>query len=143
MRNLKKRKGNKMKINEFIEKYKISMKCEEIDDNPNIIDRDWCRSAHHWKCQLSMKRKRMTVIFSMGQLLHVKPNIETVVDCLIFGWTSAMNNPAFKDWCSEFGYDIDSIKAYKLFQLTKRVSIKFEKFIGKDAINDLENYESL
>lgn len=85
---------------------------------------DW----HHylWKCELITANGRITTSFKMG-LGHVikarfswsndKPKPPTLNDVLHSLINDAdARSMSFNDWCSEFGYDSDSMKAFNIYQ---------------------------
>ena len=126
-------------IHALIDRHNLSMSCEPANGNPHIVEEsEWSKRAHHWKLTLKKKRKQMTVYFSMGMLRYEEPNLAEVLECLKMDFFSIRNEQTFEDWASSLGHDNDSLRAYKSWLITKKQANRFEKFMGKEAMNDLE-----
>ena len=71
------------------------------------------------------------------------PTLETEYDvlnafyCFVSDALSGLNS--FEDFCGEFGYDTDSMSAYKTFNACKRAYKKFEK-IEDSETDDIYNF---
>ncbi len=76
--------------------------------------------------------KRLTVNdFEWTNVLYVKnPKIEDLLDCLFLDAQS--HESSFESWCDELGYDQDSIKAKKTYDLCIEGYFKLKKALGKD-----------
>lgn len=110
------------------------MNCEWADSNP--YNPDW-KDASHYKCVLNAGRKQMTTYFSMG-LAHTKePEVQDVLDCLASDSASVENKDNFESWASEFGYDIDSRKAERIYIACERQARKLKQFLGEDKYYEL------
>jgi hypothetical protein len=46
----------------------------------------------------------------------IPPTLDDVLDCLVSDAGSVRHGQDFAEWCSEFGYDVDSRKAYKSYK---------------------------
>lgn len=131
-------------IAQVVKKHAIRMVCEPATHNPNMDRSDkWHNEAHHWKVTFKKKDRQFTLYFSMGKLRYEEPKADEVIDCLRMDFISIRSEPTFESWASSLGYDEDSRKAYKSWLICKRQAAKFERFMGKEAIEDLENCEGL
>jgi hypothetical protein len=79
----------------------------------------------------------MTVYFSMGSALTHKPTVEDVLDSLAMEWTGVENSPKFEDWAAEYGYDLDSRRAERIYKVVIRQSKQFEALLGRDLLKEL------
>ena len=59
------------------------------------------------------------------------PDAADVLSCLCLDATSADRN-TFEDWCSDLGYDSDSRKAEKIYNLCVETNAKLRRFLGED-----------
>lgn len=126
-----------MKLNAFIAANKLSMTSYEVDENPNLSDSNWI--AYHYKCKIKLNgvRKQMSVYFSQGTAIEREPSLVDVLDCLASDAAGFENARHFEDWAGEYGYDIDSIKARKVYKLIGNQSKKLKDFLGPQRYNQL------
>ena len=89
---------------------------EDMDDN-------WKKTANKWQVKLVYFNKEYVTDFYMGSGLvdkmnrPKKPTKKDLLYSMIMDDVSGMN---FNDFCNEFGYDNDSIKALKVYEACKR-----------------------
>lgn len=107
-----------------------------------------------WSCELITTKGRVTVDFKMG-LGHVHksnqwlsrysdhhqakpkaPKIEDILHSLIFD-QEAMHM-SFNDWCDTFGYDQDSIKAFRIYQDCCESGKKLDILYTREQIRDIK-----
>ena len=121
-------------IKTFINENKIRIQSEWADQNPN--NPDW-RDATNYKSTLKMGRKQLTTYFSMGLAHTSKPTAEDVLYCLASDSSLIENARNFEDWASELGYDTDSLKAEKIYNVCIRQAKKLKNFLGEEVYNEL------
>lgn len=81
---------------------------------------------------LMRKRRRMTVPFMTGVgLSQDDVTAESVLSSLISDTVGYDNAGGFPDWCSEYGYDSDSIKARETYDQVARQAGKLYQFLGR------------
>lgn len=132
-----------MTVAQFVAKHNVTMFVEAVDSVPNRdMDDDWNRTASHWRCLLRRDGKRMTVYFSQGSA-HVNP--PTVVDVIdsVASDSRGVESQSFHDWCGDYGYDDDSIKALKTFKACRKYAGKLRTLLGDAAFAELLECESL
>ena len=89
---------------------------EDMNDN-------WKKTANKWQVKLVYFDKEYVTDFYMGSGLvdkmnrPKKPTKKDLLYSMIMDDVSGMN---FNDFCNEFGYDNDSIKALKVYEACKR-----------------------
>lgn len=131
-------------VYQLAKKHNITLSCQPAENNPNFMgDSEWMKRAHHWKVTLKKNRKQMTIYFSMGMLRYEEPQIDEVLDCLKMDFFSIKNERTFEEWACSLGYEIDSLRAYKSWLVSKKQARRFEKFMGKEALEELEECEAL
>jgi len=123
---------HELTLTAFIQQHGITMSADPADANPNMpTGRGW----QHWRCTLACGHREMTVYFSQGPAICREPTVEDVLDCLAMD-ASGLGG-SFEDWCNEFGYDTDSRRAERTFQLIERQSKQLQRLIGADAYETL------
>jgi hypothetical protein len=132
-------------LKQFIAKNKIRMSADWADSNPNMAaDDKWMASARHFRCVLRRGSKQLTIPFSQGLAHEQEPTAADVLSCLASDSSGIENARSFEDWCNEYGYDIDSRKAEKTYQVCRKQREKLESFLGTTAFEDLvRNTETL
>jgi len=68
-----------------------------------------------------------------------EPKKKDVLYCLVMDYTSASEN--FEDFCSEFGYNTDSIKDQNIFKAVQKNSEKMKRIYGPVLNALLKEYE--
>lgn len=125
----------RISLQDFIASQGITADAAYADRNPNMID-DGAR-MDHWRVTLRKPGRKMTVYFSMGAGLNGKaPVVGDVLDCLASDAAGVENAQSFEDWCGDYGYNTDSRKALKTFNVCKRQAERLRNFIG-------DGYETL
>ena len=123
-----------MNIEAFIKKHGIHISNVAVDINPN--NKEWTE-ANHYRCVLRMGKKHYTTYFSMGYAHTSEPTVADVLDCLAMDSEGIDNSDSFEGWASYYGYDTDSRKAEKTYQVCLKQAEKLENFLGT------ENYKTL
>lgn len=151
---------DKVTIEQFIERNRISLKADWTDHNPNMADSE---NMDHWKVTLARKDAvprrtasgvdllkniktvaRMTLYFSRGYGNEGKdPTAEEVLDCLasdaagIENAAGLLTEPDFEDWCSEYGFEADSRKAEQTFKACVHQARRLKTFLGDELYAQL------
>lgn len=71
----------------------------------------------------------------------IPPDLADVLESLASDWSSVAYAPSFAQWCCEFGYDDDSIKALKIFHTTLDSKASGMHALGGEAFEDLLEIE--
>lgn len=120
-------------IQEFVRRHMLPMSVKATDRNSSM-EPD-AAPMDHWRCTLRAPGGRqMTVVFSKG-IGHkgALPEVEEVLSCLALDASGLENSRgSFADFCQEYGYDTDSIKAHKTFRACERQRAKLLNFLGAD-----------
>lgn len=80
---------------------------------------EWKKKSNKWKVKLVYFDKEYVTNFYMGSGLVSKmgrPKKPTIKDVLYSMMMDDVNNINFNDFCGEFGYDNNSIKALKIYE---------------------------
>jgi DNA-binding helix-hairpin-helix protein with protein kinase domain len=95
--------------------------------------RDMPAGSRHYNVTLHYKQRQMTVPFSMGPALTHDPTSIEVMECLLSDWTGI--EVPFEEWASDLGYEPDSRKAERTFEVIVRQSQKLTTFLGDDFMS--------
>ena len=68
---------------------------------------------------------------------YKNPDLLALLDCLIMD--SRAVDQSFSEWCSELGYNDDSIKHLKIYENCIKQGEEFFKVFGKNDIEKIEN----
>jgi hypothetical protein len=127
-----------MNIQQFTVSNRIRMTVEWADSNPNIAaDAKWMASARHFRCVLKCGKRQLTIPFSQGAAHEKEPTASDVLDCLAMDAIGVENARSFEEWCAEYGYDTDSRKAEKIFQVCEREAEGLRRLLGPEAYEQL------
>ena len=121
-------------LKEFANNANIELVVNYADNNPNMANDNW--QANHYKLKLKKDGKQFSTFFSQGIGIQGEPKLEGVLECLQVDARSA--EYGFSDFCAEFGYDVDSIKAYKTYKACGRIRGKLYNFLGSDFYKFIE-----
>lgn len=66
-----------------------------------------------------------------------EPTKNEVLQSLSLDASTFISMPTFEEWCRDFGYDDDSIKAKKIFDTCYEQTAKVKSFLGTDDFNTL------
>ena len=101
---------------------------------------EWKRTSNKWQIQLTYFDKEYVTDFYMGCGLvdkNGRPRKPRKKDILYSMVMEDVSDLSFDDFCNEFGYDNDSIKALKIYKnCKKQTEIYYEMF-------DMEEREAL
>jgi len=131
-------------LTEFIKKHGITVESEWAKDNPNFHDEPGASTYRvrfdHWKVTLRCKERsrQLTIYFSMGEGHNGKePTAEDVLSCIASDSASVESADNFERWAWELGYDLDSRKAEKTYNVCVKQAEKTKKFLGEELYKDL------
>jgi hypothetical protein len=122
-------------LRQFIAQHKISMSAGWADSNPNMADMP--RGSSHWKCVLRCCKRQMTVPFSMGPAHSKEPTVEDILSCCASDSATVENTRSFEDFADALGYDPDSRKAERIYEVCKRQAESLKRLLGPEAYETL------
>lgn len=120
-------------IQEFIQDHDIRMTTEQVDSRTDGVDWQW--EARHYVC--SFNDGAYCVQYSMGIGLTEEPTAEGVLSCLASDSALIENVENFEEFCSELGFDDDSIRELRGYELTVKQRDNLKRFLGEEAYQEL------
>lgn len=102
----------------------LTISNRRVESNPHMPDPD----MRHWKATLRGDKKSYTLVFSQGSAHTKEPSIYDILTCLRSDYIEP--ETSFENFCSDTGYETDSLRALKIFKAVRVQSEKVRKFIG-------------
>jgi hypothetical protein len=97
------------------------------------------RSSEHVKFLISLyynDKTLETTYYTTGNV----PEAEDILGSIVLD-ARAVYNSNFPEFCSEFGYDSDSMKAFKIFKACKKQNKKLLNFLGEELFKQFMECE--
>jgi hypothetical protein len=115
-------------LKDLISKHELKLHIvKEIEGN-----KEWGTPNRGYKLKLCCGSKSYTFPFYQGYGVEHAPEINDVVDCLM---SDSSVSESFEEFCSEFGYDTDSIKALKTHKACLEGRKNMQRLLG-DSFED-------
>jgi hypothetical protein len=109
----------------------VTIQSHMVGSNPHMSDMP--DGSAHYQVRLNYQRRQMTLHFSHGPAICADPTAEGVLECLLSDLSGADEN--FQDWADGLGYDTDSRKAEKTYNVVKAQAVKTRNLLG-DALQE-------
>lgn len=123
----------------------------KIDYVGKVNDKDWPHFL--WNVVISHKNGFWTVPYKTGLGLIDKPKPSKPWTTYLRGETpkkptnsdimysilldAAAGDQSFNDWCDDFGYDQDSMKAFKMYQACCEEGVNLKKTFTREQIEEM------
>lgn len=124
-----------MTIKEFIVKYGIAGRAQKVAANPNMDGMP--QDSSHYIVTMERNGKKFSTPYSMGPAHNRGPQTADVLNCIasdVSGYDSARN---FEDWAANYGYDTDSRKAERIYNIIAEQSKSLKNFLGETGYKEL------
>jgi hypothetical protein len=126
--------------NDFLHKYELNLSVREaIPQKTPLWHKDGERHGVNYFCSLSNKDGKHYSFDFWGSIHDLntgkKPTAYDVLACL----DTYSADSTFEDFCDNYGYDIDSIKAMKTYEATQKQCRGLESILSKEAEAELNN----
>lgn len=128
-----------IQANEFAQKYNISLKCKHLKYGKHFADDT--ANRHIFKCMLIHKdgQSERQYTFNFGQSINSGNTPPTLYDVLTS--LEKYDVGAFEDFCSEFGYDNDSIKSEKVYKAVVNEYENMLRVFGADILEEMREIQ--
>ena len=120
--------------NDFAKKHNVSMKINSVNYGKHFSDDKESRYIFN----ITLKRNRKQYTFNFGQSLasgSEEPTMYDILTCL-----EKYESRDFEDFCSNYGYDTDSIKALKTYKAVDREYKSVNRLFG-DVMEELQKIQ--
>ena len=126
-------------LDQFITEQQLVMSVRPIKRNPHMQE----QMPRNFECTIEFEgrgyHEPLTVYFSQGSAHKKPPTLAEVLDCLASDASGVDNAQSFEAWASEYGYDTDSRKAEKTYNICVQQAQELKILLGQDAYNQLLN----
>jgi hypothetical protein len=106
---------------------------------PNELEATLFTLQKHPYAQLKNKslHAKLAAWLAREKEQNVKPLLPDVLNSILSDGSAYFDAETFEDWCSNFGYDSDSIKAKKMYDVCDETGRKMVQALGKQEIDEL------
>jgi len=123
---------------DFLTKYGLKIRVTSLGEDINPLWDDG-ETRPKYKITISKKRMGKKISFTFwDSIAHMQegkePSAYDILAC-ISGDTDIHED--FNEFCSAFGYDVDSIKALRIWRLYDRQSRRLHNFFSEQELEDL------
>ena len=124
------------------DKYRIRLDSERVGSRPDRFMAD--RPMDHWKCVLKVPGtgplsrffRTSSFYYSKGHGDHgSRPTVVEVLET--FHFDLCMDADSFEAFCSEFGFDSDSITHLGIYKSMRKQNEKIRRLLGPGAVKEL------
>lgn len=135
-----------MTLKEFIDKYALEIQTMRITFRTDVPRDQWNDSAKHYAFTIhranryGVNRFVYQGYYSQGSALS-RPQGEDILNALIMDTLNI--EQGFRDWCSEYGYSDDSIKAHKIYSTCLDEYEQLKKLFNYNELKELYECETL
>ena len=124
-------------LDQFITEQQLIMSVRPIRRNPHMQE----QLPRNFECTIAFEgrgyHEPLTVYFSQGSAHKKPPTLAEVLDCLASDASGVDNAQSFEDWASEYGYNTDSRKAERTYNICVQQARELKALLGQDAYNQL------
>jgi hypothetical protein len=146
-------KGAKV-VSDWLNEHRIVMHAAKLIERPDHTGDEWDKNARHYIMQFERvviveradalahyEERKMSIYYSMGSGLEGNPKAVDVLSSMILDIEGYSDN--FSEWCSDYGYSDDSIKARKTWEAIVEERDKFIKFFTPAEVEELINMPAI
>jgi len=136
-----------MSYEEIIEKYNLRLELHRIPFRTDIDDWKNDKEARHFSYRIYVlygdrSGKEIKGYFSQGSAHRKNPTIVEILDALSSD-TQELDGQGFEDWASSYGYEEDSRKAYKIWEMCLKEAQDLRSLLGYEGVRELYECERL
>ena len=112
----------------------INLEVKEAFKTDEDLKDDWKKGANKYQVKISYFGKFYVTDYYMGMALTREPDKKDILYSMLMDNVSDMD---FDEFCAEFGYDNDSIKALKIYEACQRETKALYNMFESDEIDML------
>jgi len=87
--------------------------------------------------QFKDKKRQASACASLALAQKVTPKLPDVLHSLLLDGAAHFDSQTFEDWCADYGYSDDSIKARDTFETCERIGKALARAFTRAELNDL------
>ena len=118
----------------------ITLQLTQIPCRTDKASDQWSKDARHFHMTITRtgKKDQIAIEYSQGSAIKTLPDIEDIVFCLLGDSDPVINGYTFEEWASNFGYDVDSRSAEKIYRSCVDTGKKMLKMFSRQEIEQLQ-----
>ena len=114
--------------------FNINLEVKEAFKTDEDLKDDWRKNANKYQVKISYFGKSYVTDYYMGSALTREPDKKDILYSMLMDNVSDMD---FDEFCCEFGYDNDSIKALKIYEECQHETKALHNMFDSDEIDML------
>ncbi len=122
-----------MNMQQFIEKWNISFKANPI----SVVDNPWCTDfssdGQNYLLRLYINNAPKAVFYYWMGSLAGDPDLVDILSNFQLECRAILNCADFESWASEFDYDTDSRRAYKIYENCQELYFRVRDQLFRDV----------
>jgi hypothetical protein len=91
---------------------------------------EWEKGANDYRLTLVYQGRRYSFDYWQGAAARTQPEVAEVLETVLAA--EVEEGQTFREWCREFGYSDDSVKALRIFRACKRQTAALRRLFGDD-----------
>lgn len=107
----------------------VELETQKTWNNETDKKDDWKKSATKYACKITYLGKSYVFNYWMGSAHTKAPTVKDVLYSFLMDDVTGLT---FNDFCNEFGYDNDSIKALKTYQACEEQTKNFNRLFDEE-----------
>ena len=92
-----------------------------------------------WTVTLTRNGHTYRTEFHQGSAHTEAPTLHDVLSCVLADMAGSVDS-TFEDWAPEYGYDIDSRNAERIFNAVQRQNVGMAPLVGNDDLYELHRH---
>lgn len=121
--------------NDFAKKHGITLKIKDSEYKKHFIDDK--EQRYVFRCQLICNKKSYT--FNFGQSINAGSNEPTMYDILTC--MTKYDPGSFENFCSEYGYELESGKAEKIYKAVCKEFEAMERLFTEETLGEMQEIQ--
>jgi len=117
----------------------VEFSFRQITKRPDSCEWQEDKGAKHYEIELLGSGRLVRFFYSMGSACG-KPKKDEVIACLVMD--SLCAEEKFEDFCNNYGYSSDSIKAKGIWEMCKETASKLLTVVGIDRFETMQSLEN-
>jgi hypothetical protein len=128
---------------DFLEKFGLKASATYVSHEPPAWDEKQEYIRPKYRVRISRKKTRKSLTFNFWDSIAndqkgIRPSAYSVLACI----SSDQYCPdTFKDFCSDYGYDTDSIKVLKTFKVCSKFARRIRNFFTETELEELSEIQ--
>jgi len=125
------------RINQHLAAMGITFEKVKVPARTDNLMEDMPEGTNHFHVTIGHACEAYSFYYSQGPAHKGLPENADIMYSLIMGISSS--DECFEDWCSNYGYDTDSRKAFKIYQAVIEAAANMRRLFSDKKIEELQD----